>query len=1215
MIKSLSKKLWIPALFMFMTVFVLYSVAGAAVTGGGSDTITQLDQFTSTTSPVTGITQKTYGKSIIITGLTNSQNLCLDSFGRVTTSGCTGGSGGGGSPVYPFTTFTNYAATSTALGLLNGLFSTASSTVSGPLRLSTLSAGQLNVGASGLLYSGASTTFSGGLTYSNGNVTCTGCGAAGNPDLTYLTLSGTAFYTASSTLTDNKSFYFGNGFLANASSTVVADFHVGGKLFVNNVTNPTGSQAVIAGTNGILDLFSSNASSFFYLSPTGFDRWRIGAGDLNINDFGIYDNDQSIHALSIIGGTGTNKGYLGIGTTTPGTGFSFGATGTGINLVDNGTSTFSGKGIDLRNGGCFSISGVCVSSSGGSFTNTIANGGTGATSFTPNAIVGVNAAGTALIATGTSQALYVPAIIATTSINSGFGTTTPFGMLSIHAQAGEPSFVIGSSSGTSFIVDTSGNVGIGTTAVSDANGLNALRVVGKPGTDILGLSDGVANFGFFIQNNSTVAPIQMGSVSNHDYGFFTNNQAPQLTLKTGGQTAVGTTTAFYKLTVATTNNTPQFALSAGAGINQFILANEGGNFYLAPTNVQGNATGTTAFTALGSNGFIGIGTTNPQSLLHVAGTGIQRERVESTNSSIAGINLLSGVKNWYVENRGGQDTPNNRLAISSDTNEAISILTTGMAGFSTTTPTYPLTAFAGAGPQFALSAGAGLNQWVAANEGGSLYIAPTNTAGTATTSLTALSMTTAGAVGVGTANPRFALDVNGNIGLTGYITGTSGLNIFGDNSASFGITLLTTGLIGVGTTTPQYRLTPFSSTAPQLSLSAGAGVTQWTARNAGGNFYLGTTTVQGLATSTVPYLTILNNGGMGINDSTPDATLEIVGAVSGSYFELSKTGDGDIFNVNSSGLVGIGTSTPPSLLTLNPTNAQLNSVNPILLIGTSTLSGASAFGTYVAVNAPNGFGGNFIDLQTNNSSVFKVSSNATGVFGQVLFGTSTSNVSPAKLVIATSTQSQISLGDGLGGTTPFNLRSVGNNFYIATSSATTQATSSVASFSINSGGVIAFGNYPDCTTTSNAVAIVSTQVVCHTLVSDERLKKDITPFEHGLDIVMNVQPKTWFFIDNHLPGLATEDTSLQYGFIAQDIEKYAPELVSMTTPSYLTPDGTKTYNPDEKIVILWNAVRQLAQIKGVMRSAEENWQDLLIGLLIAYVVYNEWDKRKKSHEK
>jgi hypothetical protein len=83
------------------------------------------------------------------------------------------------------------------------------------------------------------------------------------------------------------------------------------------------------------------------------------------------------------------------------------------------------------------------------------------------------------------------------------------------------------------------------------------------------------------------------------------------------------------------------------------------------------------------------------------------------------------------------------------------------------------------------------------------------------------------------------------------------------------------GNVGIGTTSPTNKLTITDATNPQLSLSAGGGLAQWTFRNAGGNFYLSTTTVSGTATTSTSALSILNNGNVGIGNDQPVATLQI----------------------------------------------------------------------------------------------------------------------------------------------------------------------------------------------------------------------------------------------------------------------------------------------------------------------------------------------------
>lgn len=90
----------------------------------------------------------------------------------ITTNGCTGCGGGGGSVGNWFTPNLNYNATSTAIGFLAGLFSNSSTTFNGTLHIGGFSAGGLGVDSSGLVYSGATTTFSSPLNYLNGGVTC-----------------------------------------------------------------------------------------------------------------------------------------------------------------------------------------------------------------------------------------------------------------------------------------------------------------------------------------------------------------------------------------------------------------------------------------------------------------------------------------------------------------------------------------------------------------------------------------------------------------------------------------------------------------------------------------------------------------------------------------------------------------------------------------------------------------------------------------------------------------------------------------------------------------------------------------------------------------------------------------------------------------------------------------------------------------------------------
>jgi len=80
--------------------------------------------------------------------------------------------------------------------------------------------------------------------------------------------------------------------------------------------------------------------------------------------------------------------------------------------------------------------------------------------------------------------------------------------------------------------------------------------------------------------------------------------------------------------------------------------------------------------------------------------------------------------------------------------------------------------------------------------------------------------------------------------------------------------------------------------------------------------------------------------------------------------------------------------------------------------------------------------------------------------------------------------------------------------------------------------------------------------------SDISLKKDISIFSNGLDIVENINPKTYIRISTN---------SKEVGFIAQDIQKYFPDAVRSDE------QGLLAINPISLIAVLWNAVKELSQ--------------------------------------
>ena len=108
--------------------------------------------------------------------------------------------------------------------------------------------------------------------------------------------------------------------------------------------------------------------------------------------------------------------------------------------------------------------------------------------------------------------------------------------------------------------------------------------------------------------------------------------------------------------------------------------------------------------------------------------------------------------------------------------------------------------------------------------------------------------------------------------------------------------------------------------------------------------------------------------------------------------------------------------------------------------------------------------------------------------------------------------------------------------------------------------------------------------------SDRRLKTNITPLQKSLDKVMKLNGVT-FNWDKSVKRNANASTTLQYGFIAQEIEKVIPELVSEGT------DGYKTVNYMGVIPVLTQAIQEqqqeIEQLKDENKKLNETVEALL----------------------
>jgi hypothetical protein len=136
-----------------------------------------------------------------------------------------------------------------------------------------------------------------------------------------------------------------------------------------------------------------------------------------------------------------------------------------------------------------------------------------------------------------------------------------------------------------------------------------------------------------------------------------------------------------------------------------------------------------------------------------------------------------------------------------------------------------------------------------------------------------------------------------------------------------------------------------------------------------------------------------------------DGPLSVFGGASSSVFTINQTGN-----------VGLGTTAPLSELNVAGLSPQA-STSSLVLLGSNSIIGGSASGTFLAANPTSTYSGDFINFEVNSSTVFLL--NSSGSLS-IATGTPAAN---ALLTIATSTNILTVLSNGrvgIGTSTPVN---------------------------------------------------------------------------------------------------------------------------------------------------------------------------------------------------
>jgi hypothetical protein len=419
----------------------------------------------------------------------------------------------------------------------------------------------------------------------------------------------------------------------------------------------------------------------------------------------------------------------------------------------------------------------------------------------------------------------------------------------------------------------------------------------------------------------------------------------------------------------------------------------------------------------------------------------------------------------------------------------------------------------------------------------------------------------AGNIGIGTTSPYSLLSVSNSVTTAANTPLFTIASTTGGTSTTTVMTVLANGDVAIGTTTP-----------------VPAKLVIQTVDGADGNSYQ------------TPYALMLEGDGTAFKITNAAGTLQrllighniadtagYAGPLNSNFIyssnnPLALTTAGQPVLVGTSpggGDLGIGTTSPYSLLSIS--NSVTTPANTPLFTIASTTGGTST--TTVMTVLANGNVG--IGTANPNEAVLQIQSPAVNTTGmKIKFGTNNvlalhdgagsehagemylwdNNVVNTYITASPSLASYFNAGKvGIGTTTPYARLEV----WGPDSGATTTAFSVV-----NNASTTAFAVYDNGNATYAGSIFQS---------SDQRLKTAITPLDasSSLAAIEALTPVSYTRIDQ--PG-----SGQNLGFIAQAVQTIFPQLVSTTSATALTPDGTLTLNYVGLVAPMVRAIQALA---------------------------------------
>jgi hypothetical protein len=261
----------------------------------------------------------------------------------------------------------------------------------------------------------------------------------------------------------------------------------------------------------------------------------------------------------------------------------------------------------------------------------------------------------------------------------------------------------------------------------------------------------------------------------------------------------------------------------------------------------------------------------------------------------------------------------------------------------------------------------------------------------------------------------FQLDASGSLEI-GTGTPANNISLFTVASTSNIFTVLSNGNVGIGTASPTFML------------------------QVGGTAALGSTTITGMVTTTDISITSITNALM-VTDPTGNANAYSGSSCAAGSAAISVSATGTVICATQGTLTtstaGIANFIPlwtgaatlgnswlqqtanslivasgSGILTINATN------NSLFQLGSSSIQGGNASGTFFGINASTSFNGDFANFEVNSSTAFKVSSSGAFLFaGNGLVGGKlnvTGTISGAQAYITSSTIANLTFTNATG---------------------------------------------------------------------------------------------------------------------------------------------------------------------------------------------------------